>query len=171
MGYTHYVRRPRELDLGLFRRFVRDVGVLLGHLPPCTDTAGGYYKGHPLLVRGPWGSGAPLLSDHGVGFNGDASRGLDHETFAVERFYRPQPWETPDLNGCHFSFCKTARKPYDLAVTAALLLLQQHFGSAVRVSSDGTPEDWEPALALVGGLFGPDLAHAAWTQLWSQRQN
>ncbi len=171
MGLTHYWRRPRELERGLFRCFVRDVAVLLGHLPPCTDTVGGFYKERPLLVRGPWGTDAPLLSDHGVGFNGDAARGFEHEAFDLARVYYPAPWETPDLSGRFFSFCKTARKPYDLAVTASLLLLQRHFGSTVQVTSDGTPQEWEPALSLVTQIFGPDLAHTAWTQVWSQKQN
>lgn len=171
MGYTHYWYRRRELEQPHFHRWVRDVAVLLGHLPRCTDTAGGHYRGHPLLVRGPLGTGDPVLSDMEVAFNGDEAAGLDHETFVVERVYQPYPQDTPDLSGRFFGFCKTARKPYDLAVTAALLLLQRHFGSAVRVCSDGTPQEWEPALELVTQVFGPDLAQSAWERVWSQKQN
>lgn len=171
MGYTHYFRRPRELPPEGFRRFVRDVGMLLQNLPPQTGTAGGAYNGQPLRVRGPWGEGEPVLTDEEVAFNGDAAGDLDHETFAVERVYRPEPWETPDLLGRFFSFCKTARKPYDLAVTASLLLLQAHFGPSVAVSSDGGPVEWAPARELVTRVFGPQIAQAAWELIWPPQPN
>ncbi|MCL6528200.1 MAG: hypothetical protein K6T57_15180, partial [Thermaceae bacterium] len=93
MGYTHYWRRPRQLKLETFRRFVHDVGVLLHHLPLRTNGAGGFYSQRLLVVCGAWGNGAPTLSEQEVAFNGDAAEELDHETFAVERVYCPAPWE------------------------------------------------------------------------------
>jgi len=169
MAYTHYWWRPRELDVVLFRRLVRDVKEMLEHLPGHTDSAGGLYRERPLLIRGALGTGQPTVSEEEVAFNGDAAEELDHETFAIERVYRPASWETPDVHNLWFSFCKTARKPYDLLVTASLLMFKQHFGAAVHVSSDGRPEEWEAAHRLVARVFGPDIAHSAWTQIWPKK--
>ena len=74
------------------------------------------------------------LTDDLVFFNGG------HETFVVARVARD------------FKFCKTARKPYDLVVTACLLRLQEHFPE-IDVSSDGEMapdnDEWGPAYDLV----------------------
>jgi hypothetical protein len=47
-----------------------------------------------------------------------------------------------------YDFCKTARKPYDVVVTALLLAAQEAYGSAVTISSDGSPSEWEDGLRL-----------------------
>jgi len=81
-------------------------------------------------------------------FNGEPA----HETFYVE------PYE----NG----FCKTARKPYDLVVCKALLLMKYHLKDLVDISSDGfwvseemaetetLDENWNEAIEQVEELFG-----------------
>lgn len=51
-----------------------------------------------------------------------------------------------------WAFCKTAAKPYDLAVTA-LLALAAHHGLA-SVSSDGEPDDWADGVALAREATG-----------------
>ena len=43
-----------------------------------------------------------------------------------------------------WSFCKTARKPYDLLVCACLIATHEILG--YDVSSDGDLEDWKPAI-------------------------
>lgn len=54
-----------------------------------------------------------------------------------------------------WSFCKTGRSPYDLAVTAVLLRASQH----IRLSSDGFWDaEWRPARDLIHGLFGADTS-------------
>lgn len=40
-------------------------------------------------------------------------------------------------------FCKTARKPYDLVVTACLAVLKHRLGNAIQVTSDGYQHDWD----------------------------
>lgn len=54
-----------------------------------------------------------------------------------------------------FQFCKTARKPYDTAVTACLLLAKHHFGSAIEITSDGGPEGFNRAFLVLSRVF-PD---------------
>ena len=53
-----------------------------------------------------------------------------------------------------FQFCKTARKPYDIVVTAALCILQERCGKLVEVSSDGNAEEWEAGRALAEKVLG-----------------
>lgn len=42
-----------------------------------------------------------------------------------------------DSTTTNFSFCKTARKPYDLVVCKVLWLLKKYFGDTLELSSDG----------------------------------
>ena len=44
------------------------------------------------------------------------------------------------MDGKYFDFCKTAHKPYDLAVGLVLLLALHHAPEIMSVSSDG---DWD----------------------------
>jgi hypothetical protein len=50
---------------------------------------------------------------------------------------KPKRYETYDGVEKHFEFCKTAHKPYDLAVGLVLLLVLHHAPEIVSVSSDG----------------------------------
>src|SRR5215211_7163316 len=45
------------------------------------------------------------------------------------------------LNGDHFAFCKTARKPYDGLVMRSLLILRYYMPSSFTLSSDGSFDD------------------------------
>lgn len=65
----------------------------------------------------------------------------EHETFVLEQ---------GDLG---FEFCKTAGKPYDMAVTASLILLKQELGNGVIIKSDGKWSDWESGLLLYETVF------------------
>ncbi len=75
--------------------------------------------------------------------------------------------------GFWWSFCKTARKPYDLVVCAILLRAHQHMPTCVAIGSDGSWEaEWQfgatswpgapqtnrgrGARLLVAELFGAD---------------
>jgi hypothetical protein len=100
--------------------------------------AGGVMSGGKV---GTWLAGAVIDSRI---CNGDCS----HETFEFKRKYKPPKWQEPDKNGLFFDFCKTAFKPYDLAVTAALIIIKHHLGSSVIVRSDGGYPQWFDALLL-----------------------
>lgn len=78
----------------------------------------------------------------GVMFNG--SRDSGHEDFVLrERF-------TENERG---NFCKTARKDYDILVTACLSILAQHLPDHVTVDSDGTDRDWAAGVALASAVL------------------
>ena len=74
----------------------------------------------------------PVCEGEMIQFNGPDDEG--HETFILNQ------------NGGR-DFCKTARKPYDIAVVA-ILCLAHHQDNSFEPGSDGDAEDWEEGLAL-----------------------
>lgn len=163
MGYTHYFSRLElEHDLKCFRDFASAVRKVVANLPEHSCSSGGYSAEEPLELAGDNGIGAPEISDTRILFNGkDGEDDLGHENFLIERVYcfssgiygafqRKSFKEKGEILG----FCKTARKPYDLAVQAALILYKYYFGDKVIIRSDGNAEDWESAFKLVDNVFG-----------------
>ena len=106
-----------------------------------TATAAGV-RTNPLAdpKAGRWFAGAEIQTR---ACEGDCS----HETFALIRTYTPKTWETPE-KGLYFEFCKTAFKPYDVAVTAALVIAKHYLGDRLTVRSDGTLTHWQDAMML-----------------------
>ena len=89
------------------------------------------------ILAGADGLGTAVFDGRIVVFNGSTRE-------AYESFYI-----TPDQTG--FQFCKTARKPYDAFVKAALILIQASCDDPeqFRISCDGSHSDWEQAAELV----------------------
>ena len=55
-------------------------------------------------------------------------------------------------------FCKTAQKPYDVVVCAALLAIKHHQRDNVEICSDGEFDDeWQPAYQLYRNATGREL--------------
>ena len=77
----------------------------------------------------------PLIGDDFIQFNGPGDAG--HETMVLAR----QPIKA-------FNFCKTNQKPYDLLVMALLIIVFQHT-QRLQITSDGTTDEWQPAVDLV----------------------
>lgn len=151
MRYKHGWRLlGKELDQSTWNLFTKDVLTIMDNLPDTTDTAGGHYANDPLLIYDEGcGGGPPIVNENLVRFNGKGRKhhnryvyeGLGHETF--------QLWRDTYGNDCN-----TARKPYDLVVCAVLIRLAYWFPEGVEITTEGTPEDWEPARELVTRLFG-----------------
>ena len=59
-------------------------------------------------------------------FNGMAIKGLDHETFYIDKKNDKKS----------FDFCKTNRKPYDLAVWHLLYFIYNETGAMKEISRD-----------------------------------
>ena len=114
------------------------------------------------LLKGWDGTGEAIISEDKICFNGNRRYGLDHETFRIylADFNDTEGWNI-GKNGEIHDFCKTARKPYDLAVCLALLSFKEVFGDDFEYSSDGVtresiskPEnrtywesiDWDPKI-------------------------
>lgn len=89
-------------------------------------------------IKGPSGTGRPEIGNDAIRFNGDASKGEDHESFILER------------EGNGFQFCKTARKPYDRYVKAVLVVANMIAPGALDISCDGDNEDgcWDEGVSI-----------------------
>lgn len=154
MGYTHYFNWGKKApSQQTFNKIVADMKRIEDYCnsqPVHSLNAGGLYSDDEVKLfdwngekRGVEYDG--VLQDgkftcNTIRFNGDASEGLDHETMHLT------------LTSTGFNFCKTARKPYDLAVCLLLLCAKYHFKS-MDVSSDGNTEDWEYAFKAFTELF------------------
>ena len=143
MGYTHYwnfKKNPKDCKDGS-KKFAKAVTLL----QKCLATVPAEIEGEtydwenftkkpvkiPFVLKGGNGEGEPKFTDELVCFNGDASIDCDHETcyFAL------------DNDRYAFDFCKTARKPYDVAVCLTLLCFKKTFGEDFSYSSDGDIDD------------------------------
>jgi hypothetical protein len=139
MGYTHYwyVKNMWAVEQAL-PQVARDLKRLLPQLPP---------------LAGWDGTGAPTIDDREIAFNGVEPD--DYESFSLVS--SPEGY-TPTEKGL-FGFCKTERRPYDLAVQVALVLLKWHSEAiapdAVEVASDGNLADWRRACQVVESLGYP----------------
>lgn len=81
--------------------------------------------------------------------NGDCS----YETFYLPRIYTPRSWDTPK-NDLYFGFCKTAFRPYDLAVTSCLIIVKHYLKDKMVVHSDGEEHHWQDAKWLCQTILG-----------------
>lgn len=146
MGYTHYVSRRKRLPLATFRLAVEDCRKVVEAL--CRE------KGIVVQLESD-DTETPLFGDVRIQFNGVGENG--HETFVIDRNYTPFPSQPkPSRGEGWFEFTKTARKPYDAAVCACLIVFNHHFGKAYTVSSDGEDGDegWATARAFCQRVLG-----------------
>ena len=148
MGYTHYYSRPAALGMDRFTAFSKDADRRLSAVAE-----------QGIALAGPMGrpDTVPEANPNHVAFNGAGDEG--HEGFLLECIYKPYTTQQPDDrydDGIerHFDCCKTARKPYDLAVTAVLIAAKRHFGTDILVSSDGEGSEWDPARDLCQDALG-----------------
>jgi hypothetical protein len=121
-------------------------------IPWPTLTASGVNKGE--AIAGTWFAGTTLdtrtcdgdCSYETVGFPSDLS----------EESYKQ---ESERHKGLYFSCCKTAFRPYDVAVTAFLIIAKHHLGEQLYVSSDGEDQHWQDGkmLCYVHLGYGPEF--------------
>lgn len=91
----------------------------------------------------------PQVDNDCIRFNGWKDEG--HETFLVSRESQPRGNEST------FDFCKTERKPYDLAVMLCLIIMHEAAPGSFRVESDGEWDgEWVPARQAYEKLFGKE---------------
>lgn len=128
MGYTHYWYGNRPFTTAEWMLIQSDAHKLLTK-PPVQ-----------VLREYDQPGTEPEIAADVIAFNGDGDDG--HETFWFQR--------EPD----DFQFCKTAAKPYDVLVTAMLIVSHKHAPDVLRISSDGGTEDWREGLDLVTARCG-----------------
>lgn len=141
MGYTHYWERPLELEKERFSLLSNEVKKLF----EASKELG--IKLSDGLDKKP----EPFVDEEDIWFNGRGDE--SHESFHLPRIFTPQEWMKPSKAELYFSFCKTARKPYDLTVMAVLIAFKYHF-EGVTVTSDGKEDNWAPAKEMCNQLFG-----------------
>lgn len=136
MGYTHYWDQSRALTDEEWAQVLDATGKIV----KAANKRG--------IVLGNWlGEHAPVVTGNEVAFNGDAACGHDHESFVIKQ------------KDAEWTFCKTARKPYDLAVTAVLAYLASAHHSVFSVSSDGGAAEWEDGCMLASEALGTHIAN------------
>jgi hypothetical protein len=118
-------------------------------IPWPTEDAGGVQAGAGLA--GSWFAGATLETRTCDG-------SCSYESFVIERVM-----DVPDYQrgrrptGPFFECCKTAFRPYDLAVTATLIIATHHLGGALIVRSDGEAAHWFDGAMLCQSFLGYGL--------------
>lgn len=131
MGYTHYFPQKKAVSPEAWSNICKDTKTILEHqkkasIPLASD--------HPSEV---------MVNEKAGYINFNGVDDDSHETFAVSQKLDSQ-----------FNFCKTAQKPYDLAVTAVLMVIEHHAPAHFETSSDGDVEDWRAGAELNQQLFG-----------------
>lgn len=148
MGYTHYWRvnsvrgKSAEIET-VYRRAIQD----------CQRVAHAYNracaaKGDTDARLSGYTAHAKVGSYGGLNLNGKGD--LAHESFTFREHFNENE---------AFNFCKTARKPYDIVVTACLAILKHRLGDAIEVSSDGDASDWSAGVKLARKVTGLKLAN------------
>lgn len=118
-------------------------------IPWPTSDAGGVKSG--AGAAGTWFAGATLQTRTCDG-------SCSYESFIIERevFRAEREKDKPNPRGV-FNCCKTAFRPYDLAVTAVLIIAKHHLGAALTVQSDGEAAHWFDGAMLCQSLLGYGL--------------
>jgi len=110
--------------------------------------------GHPEFTsKRIWFNGVGDDSHETLSINQDDAPSIEGEGRMVS-YYKEQ-WERDKMIS---GFTKTAHKPYDLLVTATLVLYKHHFGDLVEISGGGGPEGYQAGLDLVNETLGCKIA-------------
>jgi hypothetical protein len=144
MGYTHYWTQTADFSRAQWLN-------ITAHIRAILDDAEQRYEIRLADGMGERGTRPEFEPDH-LRFNGSGDQA--HETFVVYRVRPPKESWQPRRG---MDFCKTARKPYDTAVTAVLCYLASFQGKH-RVSSDGRGRDFLSGLELARQAL-PNLAN------------
>lgn len=92
----------------------------------------------------------------GINFNGKQE--YAHEDFVLREHFN---------QGLEFDFCKTAHKPYDTVVVAALSILKYRLGDAIEVSSDGEIVDWLPGVLFARRIINRQIPNPMGEIKWA----
>lgn len=76
-----------------------------------------------------------------------------YETFSFPRSMRKEGHK-PDAAGLYIGYTKTAFRPYDIAVTAALLIAKKHLKDKLVIHSNGGDPQWADARRICQSVLG-----------------
>jgi len=134
MGYTHYWKNKSDIPHDVWLLICDDVEKIIAKSPVPLAHEYDEPGSAPEVKRENADGGGPVIFFNGVGDDG-------HETFVV----------TP--RAAEFEFCKTANKPYDVVVTAVLLVIADRW-DAFTLSSDVDKTDWVDGATLAAHATG-----------------
>jgi hypothetical protein len=77
-----------------------------------------------------------------------------YETFLFPKSLEADETRPPEENGLYIGFTKTAFRPYDIAVTAALLVAKRNLKDQFAVHTDGTDRHWSDAKRICQEVLG-----------------
>ncbi len=77
-----------------------------------------------------------------------------YETFTFEKTINLRPHSKPDKDGLYIGWVKTGFRPYDVAVTAALLIAKRHLGDRFVIHSNGADAQWADARRIWQDVLG-----------------
>lgn len=159
MGYTHYwnfTKNPKNIENGakkfkdavkLLREGIKKLPTEIPQFTWGMNDKGEWgcieYGTLPLTLHGGFGKGEPIFNNDLVCFNGNAELKHHQETCLLKL----------DDDSYDFNFCKTARKPYDVAVCLTLLCFKDAFGDDFDFRSDGDIENGEEGWGLAKKIF------------------
>jgi len=137
MGYSHDWDRPRRIGKQVWRKIISDFCKVLPHLG--------------IKLRGKDHKLGPTVTDDIVMFT-------NYYPYAKRPFY-PQYFYFPrvvkddnDPGGC-----KTRQRQYDLAVMVFLIIAKHYLKNRLRIYSDGSIEEWYPAVKKCITILGYGL--------------
>jgi hypothetical protein len=161
LGYSHYWRRNKDFTVDQWEKICLETfDIIVKHCDRKKITLAWEYdvpaEQQPTLFGGSkYGPKPPEVSPDMIRFNG--WKGEGHETFLVTR-EMPEIADWSSDKSSSFDFCKTARKPYDLAVCLVLLSMKRHAPESVQISSDGDWDvEWAEAREVYRKLFGVEV--------------
>lgn len=141
MGYTHYWEFKKPKSIKGKHQEIEDTYQLA--VRQCQRLVKAYNKQvksldlkHPDRLSGY--SAHTKLNDY-LGLEVNGTSDLGHETFSFR-----DHWSANDAN----NFCKTVRKPYDVVVTACLIIMKHYLKDLFEVGTDGQSQDWTNGLKL-----------------------
>jgi len=73
-----------------------------------------------------------------------------HETFDLPRVYNGKM----NTENGYFSCCKSAFKPYDLAILCVLIIAKHYLGNDLSIHSDGQQEEWMDGMLVCEQVLG-----------------
>lgn len=140
MEYVHSFKYSEEISVRAWRNIVADLHTITEKLPMHSETAGGKYQNFPIKIRRESeGISEPEFNWKAIQFNG--VRDLGNDCFRLVRL--------KSKNDDGWITCDTKGLPYDYMVCATLLIIEFHAPGCLEILTDGSREDWLPALSHV----------------------
>jgi len=172
MGYSHsFYKKELTHSKKNWNAFLTDVKKVASRFKLCIPNSVAFITDKDDLINGDidikigdgMGEGLPpeFDGDH-IWFNGVEDE--SHETLCIDRDHKAKLDDESNMGDYYremwesdaeiFGFTKTNRKPYDLLVTATLVLYKHHFKKKVSVKFEDGFAGFQEGLKLVNDTLG-----------------